>query len=118
MSLGGLPAASTTVGDGISVGTGESIWWRAAARDTRNPAGRPARRAAGDFARRDHPPGGAPGGDRPALGLLLKPAGRRRPSRRMVSRLRFSDALVLDAGPNQVWDLLLDVDRFAACVPG
>jgi carbon monoxide dehydrogenase subunit G len=36
----------------------------------------------------------------------------------VVSRLRFSDALVLDAGPDQVWDLLLDVDRFAACVPG
>lgn len=36
----------------------------------------------------------------------------------MVSRLRFSDALVLDASPGAVWDLLLDPERFAACVPG
>jgi uncharacterized protein len=32
--------------------------------------------------------------------------------------VNFSDALVLDAAPTQVWDLLLDVDRFAACIPG
>lgn len=30
----------------------------------------------------------------------------------------FSEALVVDAAPGQVWDLLLDVDRFAACIPG
>jgi carbon monoxide dehydrogenase subunit G len=30
----------------------------------------------------------------------------------------FSDSLVLEAPPSQVWDLLLDVDRFSACVPG
>jgi carbon monoxide dehydrogenase subunit G len=36
----------------------------------------------------------------------------------MVSRLRFSDALTLEASPRAVWDLLLDPDRFAACIPG
>jgi carbon monoxide dehydrogenase subunit G len=36
----------------------------------------------------------------------------------VASRLRFSDALVLEASPTAVWDLLLDPDRFAACVPG
>jgi carbon monoxide dehydrogenase subunit G len=36
----------------------------------------------------------------------------------VVSRLRFSDALTLEASPRAVWDLLLDPDRFAACIPG
>lgn len=30
----------------------------------------------------------------------------------------FSDTLLIDATPADVWALLLDVDRFAACIPG
>jgi uncharacterized protein len=32
--------------------------------------------------------------------------------------LIFSDALLIDATPADVWAVLLDVDRFAACIPG
>jgi uncharacterized protein len=32
--------------------------------------------------------------------------------------LIFSDVLLIDATPAEVWALLLDVDRFAACIPG
>jgi carbon monoxide dehydrogenase subunit G len=36
----------------------------------------------------------------------------------VVSRLRFNESLTLEASPRAVWDLLLDPDRFAACIPG
>ena len=36
----------------------------------------------------------------------------------MVSTLRFADTLVLEASPTEVWNLLLDVDHFSACIPG
>ena len=36
----------------------------------------------------------------------------------MASRLHFTDALTLEASPRSEWDLLLDPERFAACIPG
>lgn len=32
--------------------------------------------------------------------------------------MTFEDTITLDAPAGQVWDLLLDVNRFAACMPG
>ena len=32
--------------------------------------------------------------------------------------MTFEDKLLLDAPASEVWDLLLDVNRFAACMPG
>jgi len=32
--------------------------------------------------------------------------------------VNFEDVILLDAPRQQVWDLLLDVNRFAACMPG